>query len=76
MIYQIKCTSSEHCEAVQRQLFANGYQWAVHGQKVREIEQLTIYVNQANKMMSLYHITFLAMPEEYQVITLSELLQL
>lgn len=75
MIYEIKCTTDTHCEAVQRQLFANGYQWAVHGQKVREIEGLTIYVNQSTRMMSVYPITFMGIAEKFEPITLSELLQ-
>lgn len=75
MIYEIKCTSSEHCEAVQRQLFANGYQWAVHGKKVRDIEDLTIYVNQRTKMMSVYPVTFIGIAHRFEQITLSELLQ-
>lgn len=74
-IYKIKCHNDNHCEAVQRQLFANGFKWALHGQEVRDVEELTLYIHSGTKQIRILPICWFGECSEVIEITLSELLQ-
>ena len=76
MIYEIRCTSQNHCDTVQRTLFANGYTWAIDGQKLRELENLVIYVNVRLKHLRSSPFSWLGFDKQPIPISLSELLQL
>ena len=76
MIYEIRCTSQTHCETVQNTLFQNGYRWAIHGQKIREVENHSIFVNNNTKAIRTSPISWLGFDKQAQPITLSELLKL
>ena len=74
MIYEIKCHNSTHCETVQRTLFANGYRWAIHGQVVREVENLSLFINHNTKAIRTSPISWLGVEQKPIEITLSDLL--
>lgn len=76
VIYQINCWGSTHCEIVQRNLFANGYRWALHGQEIRYVENLKIFVNPATKQMRVVPTCWMGECYGIEVITLSQLLHL
>lgn len=71
VIYRITPTGESHSQAIQKQLFANGFEWVVYGQMVREISS-PIYINPKTKRMALYEVTLRPTVEDC---TLSELLQ-
>lgn len=76
MIYEIRCHNSTHCETVQRTLFANGYKWAIHGQTIREVESLSLFINNGNKDIRTSPASWLGYEKQPIPISLSELLQL
>ena len=76
MIYEIRCHNDQHCSTVQNTLFANGYRWAIHGQVIREVESLSLFINNGTKAIRTSPISWLGFEKQAIPISLSELLQL